>query len=215
MDEISIEFRDINKNCCEALEKEFKNIANITVINSNICQGSGDAVVSAGIFFGFSDSGIDGAINTWMSSYDPAGDRFDVFVRSIIKELYYGEQPIGSCLIVPTKNPNVPLYLHVPTMRVPQDVSNTYNAYSAFRGLLVTVLNYNKQATEKNKIRKILCSSFCTSTGCMNSLQSAKQMRFAWDSIIKPIDKYDWNIVWNNHRELELLIDNSKNINVK
>lgn len=205
MNNIKFEFRDLNKDCCEALKTAFSDIHNINVVNGNICQGSASAVVTAGNSFGYCDGGIDGAINTWLSSYDPTGDRIDVQVRSIIHEVYYGEQPLGTCLFVPTKHLQVKWLLHVPTMKVPEDVSKTYNAYIAFRAVLVNLLNFNKQATDKDKIKSVLCSAFCTAAGCMSANNSAKQMRMAWDSVVNNKNDYNWKRVHEKHRELKLL----------
>ena len=48
MNNIQFEFRDLNKECCEALKSAFCNIHNVNVVNGNICQGSANAVVSCG-----------------------------------------------------------------------------------------------------------------------------------------------------------------------
>ena len=205
MNNIYFEFRDLNKECCEALQSAFNDIPNVNVVNRNICQGSANAVVSASQSHGYMDGGVDGAINTWLSSYDPTGDRLDVHVRSIIHEVYYGEQPVGTCLFIPTKHPLVKWLLHVPTMKVPEDVSNTYNAYTAFRAVLVNLLNFNKQANDADTIRNVLCTGFCTAAGCMSANNSAKQMRMAWDSVLYNKNDYNWKRVHEEHRKLKLL----------
>ncbi len=205
MNNIHFEFRDLNKECCKALKTAFGDVQNVNVVNGNICQGIANAVVTPGNSFGYSDGGCDGAINTWLSSYDVQNDRIDVQVRNIIHEIYCGEQPVGACLFVPTKHPQVKWLLHVPTMKVPEDVSNTYNAYIAFRAVLVNLLNFNKQAKEEDKIRSVLCSGFCTAAGFMSANNSAQQMKMAWDSVLNNKNDYNWKRVHEEHRKLKLL----------
>ena len=65
--------------------------------------------------------------------------------QAAIAEEFAGEQPVGSCLLVPAPATDVFDWMaYIPTMRVPEDVTGTANAYLSFRALLVAVLNYNK-----------------------------------------------------------------------
>jgi len=64
-------------------------------------------------------------------------------------------------------------------MRISQDVSTTTNAYVAFRAVLQCVLQHKVQG-------QVLCPGFCTMVGGMSPAMSAKQMRMAYDSVVRP-----------------------------
>ena len=61
-------------------------------------------------------------------------------------------------------------------MRVPMDVSQTANAYLAFKAVL-------RVATRHPEIQSILCPGLGTAIGLMDPEVCAKQMRFAWDEL--------------------------------
>jgi len=71
--------------------------------------------------------------------------------------------------------------VHTPTMRVPKDVSNTDNAYLAFRALLTEIFNHNRQ---QNDIKTVAMTSFYCGAGKMSPSQAAKQMRLAYDCVV-------------------------------
>jgi hypothetical protein len=57
------------------------------------------------------------------------------------------------------------------------DVSETVNAYLAFRAALLAVREANRR--RPGMIRSILCPGMCTYFGHMSPEKSARQMRFA------------------------------------
>ena len=66
-----------------------------------------------------------------------------------------------------------------PTMRVPEHVGFTLNAYLAFRAVLVAVENFNKR-TGKREIDSLVCSGLGTGVGAMSNTKCARQMRAAF-----------------------------------
>jgi O-acetyl-ADP-ribose deacetylase (regulator of RNase III) len=150
------------------------------------------------------DGGVDGFVNLLMTSYEGDLGYFHNRVQKIINERYCGEQPVGSCLLVHTNHPKIKYVAHTPTMKVPEDVGNTLNAYLAFRALLVEILWHNKHIThEKQRILTMSCTPFCTSAGSMSYSKCAKQMRAAYDSVFITMPQVeDWPSLHQSHREL-------------
>lgn len=82
--------------------------------------------------------GGDGPINYGLNYIDSR------LVRPYIQKHFYGEQPVGTCVLFETGMYNYKYLAHTPTMRIPRDVSDSNNPYLAFRALLREILNHNK-----------------------------------------------------------------------
>jgi O-acetyl-ADP-ribose deacetylase (regulator of RNase III) len=103
-----------------------------------------------------------------------------------------GELPVGQAVIIPTyggtssppKNPDasenegkvIKYLISAPTMRVPQNVADTTNAYLAFRAVLRAVQQHNRSSTDDNKISSVLCPGLGTAVGGMPYKRCAKQV---------------------------------------
>ena len=88
---------DPNKTLCEAWQEVFENHSNVTIRNDyfeNI--KSFDCMVSAANSFGLMDGGVDLAITRYF------GRELQYKVQEIIRTKYYGEQPVGTSIIVET-----------------------------------------------------------------------------------------------------------------
>lgn len=181
-------------------------------------RGPDVALVTAGNSFGEMNGGVDGIINTYLSSPD---ERMHTVVKRAIASRYLGEQPVGTCLLVPSLRPSAAGYLaHAVTMRVPQDVSDTLNSYTALRSALVEIVRHNARLSvdlrihnsrthnsrSDTKIRTIVCPLLCTGAGGMDVVTSARQMRRAWDAVfgqdavLEPLS--DWQRIWARERAL-------------
>ena len=62
-----------------------------------------------------------------------------------------------------------------PTMRVPEDVSKTLNAYLAMRAALVAALQHNAQ--KEQTMRVVAVPGLCTGVGRMSCGAASQQMR--------------------------------------
>ena len=113
------------------------------------------------------DGGMDAEIRSFF------GGTLETRVQDEIWKLYRGEQPVGTCLLVPTGDPRCPWLAHCPTMRVPADISGTSNAYSACLAALTTAANAG--------IQVLGCPGLGTRTGRMPPVIAARQMRYAYD----------------------------------
>lgn len=188
-------FVDLNKANIEALQSVFHDQANMQFRNNNIGQVTDYtrpvAIGSASQSYGMQDGGIDGAINYLMSTpYESMQARS----QNYIDEAYYGEQPVGTSILVPSCNPRYDFLAHTPTMIVPEDVRRTRNPYLAFRALLVTVCRHNEAVM--NPIKTVITSSFCTGAGCVSADEAARQMRIAYDSVFVKRIPHEWNAIW-------------------
>jgi O-acetyl-ADP-ribose deacetylase (regulator of RNase III) len=67
-------------------------------------------------------------------------------------------------------------------MRIPRDVSDTLNAYLAFRAALRAVLAHNE--SDQPRIDTVLCPGLGTAVGRMPVERCARQMRAAWDRVL-------------------------------
>src|SRR5262249_25892967 len=82
-----------------------------------------DAMVSPANSFGIMDGGLDLAIR------DAMGFSVQEAVQRVIVERHHGELAVGTAEVVETGDPRWPFLVVAPTMRVPESVGQTVNAY--------------------------------------------------------------------------------------
>ena len=95
-----------------------------------------DCVVSAANSFGLMDGGVDQCIT------DLFGVQMMHRVQGRIIQEFAGEQPVGTSIIV--RGNEIPsernrYVAHTPTMRIPQSVTGSDNAYRAMKSALLAV----------------------------------------------------------------------------
>ncbi|XP_065907689.1 uncharacterized protein aq_987-like [Dysidea avara] len=199
--QLIINLRDISDDMVKAWQGAFKGekYKNVKISEGDIFKGGpeADAIVSPANSFGFMDGGIDLAYSLHF------GWQMQERLQEYLRKHYDGELPMGCAVIIPAYSDQLDLstlsldndvnggkpikYLvSAPTMRVPLDVSDTVNAYLAFRCILREVLAHNATAAERKvpPINSILCPGLGTAVGCMPHEKAAMQMRIAYDAII-------------------------------
>jgi O-acetyl-ADP-ribose deacetylase (regulator of RNase III) len=206
---MKIYFSLVNKIAYDEFIKEFDGVSNVyfdqTPLIQLIERNEIDCCNTTANSYGRMDGGIDGFINMFMTPFEPNVSYFHERVQRIISDRYMSEQPVGTCLLVPTYHPKIKFVAHTPTMKVPEDVSETINAYLAFRALLVEVLWHNKN-NKKEEIKSVACTPFCTSSGSMSYKKCAKQMKAAYDSVFVKLPQVtDWKLLHEAHRKLVAL----------
>ena len=144
---------DIQKELCDHWTKYFSDDTGVKIHHGyfHTVSEAYECMVSPANSFGLMDGGIDLAIRNYF------GMRVQYNVRKKIMKEYYGEQPVGTSIIVFTENEFHPFLAHTPTMRVPRDISKTDNVYNAFFAMLTAVSYYNKN----NKVRSAFGSYQC------------------------------------------------------
>ncbi|KAK3096701.1 hypothetical protein FSP39_002545 [Pinctada imbricata] len=195
MDPVVYKFRDINKKMVQCWDSTFSKYKGqgIEVSCGDIFQGGPevDAIVSPANGFGFMDGGIDMVFSRHF------GWQMQKRLQKLLKEEYHGELMVGNAVIIPAyeaDNPPKPedikgcngekpikWLISAPTMRVPLDVSDTANAYLAFRGIIIAVQKHNQDPT-KEPIKSVLCPGLGTAVGSMDPQICATQMLNAYES---------------------------------
>lgn len=123
------------------------------------------AMVSPANSFGIMDGGLDAAIR------DVLGFPVQKAVQRAIIENHHGELPVGAAEVVATGDARWPFLVVAPTMRVPEVVAQSLNAYLAFRAILL--------ACARKDIASIVCCGLATGIGAMEPVRCATQMRMA------------------------------------
>ena len=161
---------DLNTQLISAWEQEFKDCPNVIIKFGNIFEIFSDAIISPANSFGFMDGGIDLAYSKYF------GWDLQKRLQEKINLEFNGELPIGTALTIPTGRESIRYVISCPTMRVPEYVTQSVNAYLAFRAGLIETKKYN--------LKSVSCPGLGTGSGRLPFQLCAKQMRRAYDKII-------------------------------
>jgi O-acetyl-ADP-ribose deacetylase (regulator of RNase III) len=165
------------------LVNEWKNafsvFPEVEVVSGDYFQKQADAIVSPANSFGIMDGGLDLAIR------DQLGYSVQNRLQKVIVERYHGELPIGCAEIIETKDSRWKYLIAAPTMRVPESVSSTINAFLAFRAILLAAKNLNRRHG-KREIDSLVCCGLATGVGGMPASRCATQMRIAYKTMLEP-----------------------------
>jgi O-acetyl-ADP-ribose deacetylase (regulator of RNase III) len=162
-----------NPELIKAWESEFVGLTDVTIRGGNILLAEADALVSPANSFGFMDGGFDWSISEMFEW------KIQSMVQSVIRSKHSGELLVGDAEIVPTGNEQFPFLICAPTMRVPQNVADTVNAFLAMRATLLAINKFNKE--NAGTIRAVAIPGLCTGAGRMPYDRCARQMRAAYD----------------------------------
>jgi O-acetyl-ADP-ribose deacetylase (regulator of RNase III) len=178
-----------------AWSEAFSTIASVVVRAGDFFAESADAMVSPANSFGIMDGGLDAAIRGEL------GAGLQSAVHAVILERHHGELPVGSAEIVATGHARWPHLVVAPTMRVPESVAHTLNAYLAFRAVLIAVRRHNELPGAR-PIDSLLVPGLGTGVGGMDARRCAAQMRMAFDQIAKPARIPSFALIHETHRRL-------------
>jgi O-acetyl-ADP-ribose deacetylase (regulator of RNase III) len=166
----------------------FKGHPVLEIHYGNIFNHKADCIVTAGQSFGMMDGGIDGCVNYFMGMIEPK-------VQETILNEWQGELPVGMSILIDTPNNTHYKFLcYAPTMRIPCDVSNSTNAYLAFRGALIA-------CSKVSRIQHMVCPLLCGGIGNMPTETILNQMKHAFDTFMNPT-KRNWKDINNDHKLL-------------
>lgn len=189
---------DKNPELVNAWEREFFGLNNVTVRGGNILLTKADALVSPANSFGFMDGGIDWSIS----------ELFDGKVQSLVQEViqknHGGELLVGCAEIIGTGNSQFPYLICAPTMRVPQNVADTVNAFLAMRAIVIAINKFNSH--KKEQIQSVAIPGLCTGAGRMPYERCARQMRRGYDIAVGATS--------NHYRSLAHAIEDEKSYKV-
>ena len=164
---------DNKEEMCNAWKKYFDGIDDVEIVNDYIQSydlNKVDCLVSPANSYGLMDGGYDLALTKMF------GDQLQKIVQNYIIDNLYGEQPVGSSIIVDIPNTNKKL-IHTPTMRIPSPIVDSEIVYTSMRSTLICAL--------KNNIKSIIIPAFGGTTGMVPMEIIAKEMFKAYIQIFK------------------------------
>ena len=178
---------DPQRQLCECWKQQFRGLSHVEIVNGRFEElEEFDCMVSAANSFGLMDGGVDLAITRYF------GVELEHRVQERIIRDYLGEQPIGTSVIVETRNAKHPFVAHTPTMRVPMRIATTDYVFAAMWAMLVAVHQHNRQA--EPKIRSIACPGLGTCTGRVAPEEAARQMALAYRLSLEPPVSISWEL---------------------
>jgi O-acetyl-ADP-ribose deacetylase (regulator of RNase III) len=192
--EMRILLVDRNAPLAAAWRETFRDHPEVEVTCGDFFSLEADAMVSPANSFGIMDGGLDAVIHVTI------GPNVQSAVWNVIREKHHGEIPVGAAEIVATDDVRWPFLVCAPTMRVPEDVSRTLNAYLAFRAILLAVQRH--KASSAAPIRSLLCPGLGTGVGAMPPRRCAAQMRVAYRQVRGSPDVPSFETIHATHRAM-------------
>ena len=142
-----------------AWEESFADVEAVEVSVGDILQLPADAIVSPANSFGYMDGGIDLAYSKHFG-WEP-----EKRLRALLLADHHGELPVGQAVIVELGARGIRWLISAPTMRVPEPVHHTVNAYLALRAAL-------RAAKADPRIKTVLCPGLGTAEGRMAAIST-------------------------------------------
>ena len=186
---------DSKPELCDKWRQVFSSYPEVEVLTGDYFQQSADAIVSPANSFGIMDGGLDLAIRNEL------GFQVEKDIQEVILKKYHGEMPIGSAEIINTNHNKWSYLIAAPTMRIPENVAFTLNAYIAFRAILITINSFN-ESKPKRPIKSLVCSGLGTGIGSMESVKCSAQMRAAYKLINEPARISSYEEIHKFHKAL-------------
>jgi len=162
---------DKNPKMITAWRAFFSEEQDVKILQGDLTNVSGDAIVSPANSFGFMDGGVDYAIS------ERLGWGLQEKLQAQIQALPEGELLVGRALVLETGDELIPFLISAPTMRVPMNATSV-NAYLAMKATLIA-------ARQHPEITYVAIPGFCTGVGRMAPMIAARQMYQAFLEIEK------------------------------
>jgi O-acetyl-ADP-ribose deacetylase (regulator of RNase III) len=180
---------------CDVLRWQFRSHPEVQIVCGRFEDlPSFDCVITAGNSFGLMDAGMDLAVVRFFGCHV-----MDVIQKRILED-FLGEQPVGTCIIVPTNHVNHPFVAHAPTMRIPMNIQGTDHVYLAMWAALTAVHRHNR--AEPRKIDSLACPGLGTGTGGMDSLEAALQLCLAYEHYRHPPQFINPTVAQQRHERI-------------
>ena len=186
---------DSKSELCEKWEQVFSSYPEVKILKGDYFQQSADAIVSPANSFGIMDGGLDLAIRNEL------GFKVETDIQKVILSKYHGEIPIGNAEIINTNHDGWSYMVAAPTMRIPENIAFTLNAYIAFRAILIAINSFNEHNLSK-PIKSLVCSGLGTGIGSMEPVKCAAQMRAAYKLIKEPARISSFAEIHKSHQSL-------------
>ncbi len=178
------------------MRERFDNAAGIEVLCGSFpLMPTVDCFVTAGNSYGIMNAGIDASVRARL------GHGIMAAVQRIIVGEYFGEQPIGTAFALRTNDPDFPVLIHAPTMRVPGSIVGTDAVYRATFASLVCAAKWTDHKNES-----IAFPAMGTGFGAVSFDECARQMRVAWEHFRNPptVIGENWDLVLDRERAITM-----------
>ncbi len=173
---------------CEAFRRRFAGLPGVCVIRAKFEDlEPHDCFVTAGNAFGLMTAGIDAAVVRFF------GESLMQQVQHRIMDEFFGEQPVGTALVIPTGHSAIPFLVHAPTMRVPGSIEGTDKVYNATWAALLAIHAHNR--VSEQQIAVAAFPAMGTGFGGMPYGEAARQMAAAYRHYREPPHRLDWDFV--------------------
>ncbi len=181
LNEIEIYLLDRNIAMTKSWEQFFYGIENVKCVCSDFDEFmekySIDCVVSPANAYGLMDGGYDLAISEWFGWDLQKND------QQYIVDHFYGEQPVGTSIIIDTDKDGIKL-IHTPTMRYPDKIRDPLVVYQCMRTCLITAM--------QNNITTIVIPAFGGCTGQVAPHMIAEMMWRAYKQLSEAPSAIRW-----------------------
>ncbi|MDE6201005.1 MAG: macro domain-containing protein [Clostridiales bacterium] len=182
--DLKIYLLDRNPEMYAAWSEYFYGPKNVSIVCSDFVEFMRrykvDCVVSPANSYGIMDGGYDEAISAWF------GGDLQEHVQQYIIDNLYGEQPVGTSIMLDTNLDGIKL-IHTPTMRTPSIIKDESLVYHCTRSCLIAALN--------GGVGSVVVPAFGGATGCVPFETVAQMMWRAYDQLCNPPQKIDWQYV--------------------
>ena len=185
---------DRSPSLVAAWSEAFEAFPFVSCSQADIFSIHADAMVSPANSFGIMDGGLDLAIR------DTLGFAVQDAAQRAVVARHHGEMPVGSAEVVETNDARWPFLVVAPTMRVPESVAQTVNAYLAFRATLLAVQRHNQAGLPV--IKTLLCPGLGTGIGGLDPRRCAAQMRITLKQASGPARIPSFSEIHTVHRAL-------------
>ena len=176
-DDLKITICGNNTESTSALVDQFSDIDTVSVVLGDILLLDTHALVSPANSFGEMSGGLDKAIDCFYNY------KAQKAAMTIIQSKHFGELPVGTAEIFSMNHDTFPYLVCAPTMRIPGKLpEGSINAYLAMRAILIELKKFN--SFKPRGIQSVALPSLCTGVGGLSYLDSAKQMRMAFEMIM-------------------------------
>lgn len=184
---------------CEAFRQRFDGLPGVHVTRARFEElDPHDCFVTAGNAFGIMTAGIDAAVVAFH------GQSLMDRVQRRIADEFLGEQPVGTCFIEKTGEPDYPFVAHAPTMRMPGPITGTDAVYRATWAALLAVYRHNAAVGlgADAEISTLAMPSLGTGFGAVSFSESARQMAAAYRHYLSPPHRLDWDTAMARHKAI-------------
>ncbi|MFM7407325.1 MAG: Hpt domain-containing protein [Cuspidothrix sp.] len=177
---IKIILLDAKNFLCRTFADYFTCLPNVEIVNGTLAEiPFFDCVVTGA-------SSIAPANNVDAATLEFFGEDVQKLLQQRIQELYLGEQPLGTSLILETNHPLHPFIAHTPGLRMQTSIAGKDHVYQAIWSTLLAIRQHNKlyYNSLQNQIHIVAIPGLGTTIGNLPIDEVARQMSMAYQNFL-------------------------------